>query len=56
MVLNDRPLTNQKDGLSSSLNLTDQDFYICLVDEKKQRKQSHFDFPPFIWPAMQASI
>ena len=39
MVSNDRSLTNQKDGLGNSLNLTNQNFYVCLVDEKKQRKQ-----------------
>ena len=39
MVSNDRSLTNQRDGLSSSLNLTNQDFYIRLVDKKKQSKQ-----------------
>ena len=39
MVSNDRSLTNQKDGLDNSLNLTNQDFYVRLVDEKKQRKQ-----------------
>ena len=39
MVLNDRSLTSQKDGLSNSLNLTNQDFHVRLVDEKKQRKQ-----------------
>ena len=39
MVLNDRSLTNQKDRLGNSLNLTNQDLYIRLVDEKKQRKQ-----------------
>ena len=40
MFSNDRSLTNQKDGLSNSLNLTNQDFYVRLVDEKKkQRKQ-----------------
>ena len=39
MVSNDRPLyplTNQKDGLSDSLNLTNQDFYVRLVDEKNK--------------------
>ena len=63
MVSNDRSLTNQKDGLGHSLNLTNQDFYICLVDEKNQENNSvlaghtvpspscaHFDFPPFLWP------
>ena len=28
MFLNDRSLTNQKDGLSNQLNLTNQDFYV----------------------------
>ena len=37
MVLNDRSLISQKDGLSNSLNLTNQDFYICLVDEKTKK-------------------
>ena len=35
MVLNDRSLTNQKDGFSNSLNVANQDFYVRLVDEKK---------------------
>ena len=39
MVSNDRSLTNQKDGLGNSLNLTNQDFYVRLVDEKTQKKQ-----------------
>ena len=39
MVSNDRSLTNQIERLSNSLNLSNQDFYVCLVDEKKQRKQ-----------------
>ena len=34
MLLNDRSLTNPKDGLNNSLNLTNQDFYVLLVDEK----------------------
>ena len=58
MVSNDRSLANQKDGLSNSLNLTDQDFYICLVDEKNKENnsvlagrtfslsRSYFDFAP----------
>ena len=46
MVLNDRPLTNQKDGLSNSLNLTDQDFYICLVDEKNKENNLILTFAP----------
>ena len=36
MVLNDRLLTNQEDGLSNSLNLTNQNFYIHLMDERKK--------------------
>ena len=40
MVSNDRSLTNQKDGLSSSLNLTNQDFYVYLVDEKNKENNS----------------
>ena len=39
MLLNDRSLTSQKDGLSNSISLANQDFYIRLVDEIKQRKQ-----------------
>ena len=35
MVLNDRSLTNQKYGLSNSLNLANGDFYVRLMDEKK---------------------
>ena len=35
MLLNDRSLTNHKDGLSNSLNLTNQDFNIHLVDENQ---------------------
>lgn len=42
MVLNDRSLTNQKDGLSNSLNLTNQVFYVRLVDEKKTKKTISF--------------
>ena len=37
MLLNDRSLTDQKDGLSKSLNLTDQDFYVRLLDEKTKK-------------------
>ena len=36
MVLNDRSLTSQKDGLNNSFNLTNQDFYVRLVDEKNK--------------------
>ena len=71
MVLNDRSLASKKDGLSNSLNLTNQDFYIRLVDEKNRENNSvlaghsfslphfsfhaHFDFPPFLRPATQAT-
>ena len=61
MVLNNRSPTNQKDhGLSNSLNLTNQDFSVFLVDKKKTVKtiaslqaipspsHTHFDFPPFL--------
>ena len=59
MVLNDRSLTNQKDGLSNSLNLTNQDFYVRLVDKKTKKtiaslqavpspSHAHFDFPSFL--------
>ena len=40
MVLNDMLLNNQKSGLSNSSNLTNQDFYICLVDEKNKENNS----------------
>ena len=40
MVSNDRSLTNLKDGLSNLLNLTRQDFYVRLVDEKKTTKKT----------------
>ena len=40
MGLNDRSLTNQKDGLSNSLNLTSQDFYVRLVDQKTKENNS----------------
>jgi len=66
MLLNNRWLTSQNDGLSNSLNLTNQDFYVCLVDEKNKENNSvlaghpspctHFDpFPSLLQPAMQAS-
>lgn len=42
MLLNDRSGTNQKDVLSYSLNLTDQDFYVCLVDEKTKETITSF--------------
>ena len=66
MVLNDRSLTNEKDGLSNSLNLTNQDFYVRLVDEKNKEQTiaslqvvpspslPHFEFPLFLRPATQA--
>ena len=40
MVLNDRSLTSQEDELSKSLNLTNQDFYVRLVDEKNKGNNS----------------
>ena len=40
MLLNERSLTNQKDGLSKSLSLTNQDFYVRLVDEKDKENNS----------------
>ena len=40
MVLNDRSLTSEKVGLSTSLNLTNQDFYVRLVDEKNKENNS----------------
>ena len=48
MVLNDRSLTSQKDGLSNSLNLTNQDFYV------PSPSHASLDFPPFLRPATQA--
>ena len=65
MVLNDRSLTNQKYGLSNSLNLANRDFYVRLMDEKNQENNSvlcrpfllpHFDFSPFLRPATQAKL
>ena len=38
MLLNDRSLTNQKDGLSNSLNLANRNFYARLVDEKTEKQ------------------
>ena len=67
MLLNDRSLTNHKDGLSNSFHLTNQDFYVRL-EYKKTKKTiaslqavpspscTHFDFPSFLRPAMQASL
>ena len=40
MVLNDSSLTKEKDGLSNLLNLTNQDFYVRLVDEKNKANNS----------------
>ena len=40
MASNDRSLTNQKDGLGNSLNLTNQEFYVHLVDEKNKENNS----------------
>ena len=37
MLLNDRSLTDHKDGLSNSFNLTNQDFYVRL-EYKKTKK------------------
>ena len=67
MVSNDRSLTNQKDGLGNSLNLTNQDFYVRLVDVKNKenngvlaghsfslRSRSHFDFPHSLSTACHA--
>ena len=68
MLLNDRLLTNEKDGLSNLLNLTTQDFYVHLVDKKKTKKAiaslqavrspscAHFDLPPLLRPATQARL
>ena len=63
MVLNDRSLTCQKDGLSNSLNLTNQDFYVRLVDEKNNSvlagrsfSLARFSLPrSFLRPATQAT-
>ena len=65
MVLNDRSLTNQKNGLGNSLNLTNQDFYVRLVDEKTTKtiaslqavpspSGAHFDFRPSLSSAFHA--
>ena len=40
MVSNDWSLTNEMDGLGNSLNLTNQDFYVRLVDEKNKENNS----------------
>ena len=68
MLLNDRSLTSRKDEVSNSLNLTNQDFYVLLVDEKTKKKKAivslqavpspslaHFDFPSALRHAKQAS-
>ena len=47
MVSNDRSLTNQKDGIGNSLNLTNQDFYVRLVDEKNKENNSVLAGRPF---------
>lgn len=63
MDSNDSSLTNQKDGFSYSLNLTNQDSYVRLVHEKNKTIASlqavpspscaHFDFPSLLRPATQ---
>ena len=50
MLLNDRSLTNQKDGLSNSISLTNQDFYVLLVDEKNKENNSVLAGRPFSLP------
>ena len=50
MVSNDRSLTNQKDGVGNSLNLTNQDFYVRLVDEKNNENNSVLAGRPFFLP------
>ena len=64
MLLKDRSLTNQKDGLSNALILTNQDFYIRLVDDKENNSilagrpfslPARFDFPPLLRPATRAN-
>ena len=49
MLLNDRSLTNQ-DGLSNSISLTNQDFYVLLVDEKNKENNSVLAGRPFSLP------
>jgi len=39
-LLNDMSLTNQNDGLGNSSNLTNQDFYVRLVDVKNEENNS----------------
>ena len=50
MLLNDRSLTNHKDGLSNSFNLTNQDFYVRLVNEKNTENNSVLAGRPFSLP------
>ena len=50
MLLNDRSLTNQKDGLSNAISLTNQDFYVLLVDEKNKENNSVLAGRPFSLP------
>ena len=50
MVLNGRPLTNQKDGLSNSSHLTNQDFYVHPVDEKKKQRKQQRPCRTFLLP------
>ena len=50
MVSSDRSLTNQKAGLGNSLNLTNQDFYVRLVDEKSKENKSVLAGRPFSLP------
>ena len=65
MVSNGRSLTNKKDGLGNLLNLTNQDFYVRLVDGKTKKtiaslqavpspSRAHFDFPPSFSTACHA--
>ena len=50
MLLNGRSLTSGKDGLSDSLNLTNQASYVCLVDEKNKENNSALAGRPFSLP------
>ena len=47
MVSNGRSLTNQKYGLGNLLNLTNQDFYVRLVDEKNKENNNVLVNRPF---------
>ena len=49
MLLNDRLLM---DGLSNSLNLTNQDSYVRLVDEKNKENNSILAGRPFSLPRL----